>query len=145
VYDVSAHLAHLTDVGTVDVRATVRLDQFDTFFRELFDALRSLADEGPDDEETARAVLRAVVDLDRTPEDPESAASRVAWDGLRGRPTSWRADRARLEAVTPGDVRRVAGSLFRSDRAALVVLGPGESGLVARLRDALADGLPARA
>jgi predicted Zn-dependent peptidase len=142
VYDVGAHIAHLTDVGMLDVHATVRLDQFETFFRELYRELHALATDGPGREETARSVLRAVVDLELAPDDPERAAARVAWDGLHGRPTSFAVDRARLEAVTVEDVRRVAGALFRTDRAALAVLGPADPGLEDRLRAELARGLP---
>lgn len=143
VYDVTAGTAHLSDAGTFDVHASVRLEQFDTFFGELYAELRGLAERGPDGDETARAVLRASVDLDLTPTDPEPAASRLAWDGLRGRETSWVADRDRLSAIGPADVRRVARDLFRHDRAALIVLGPEDAGLEERLRRGLARGLPA--
>ena len=142
VYDIAANVAHLTDYGILDIHAAVRLDQFETFFRELYRELHALAASGPDVEETARSVLRAVVDLELAPDDPERAAARVAWDGLHGRTTSFAADRARLEAVTTAEVRRVARALLRADRAALVVLGPADGGLEERLRRGLDDGLP---
>ena len=110
-----------------------------------------------------------VVDLELMPDDPERAAARVAWDGLHGRATSFAADRARLEAVTVGDVRRVARDLFprtRRDGAQghapalldpeavllvdhrepqarhVAILGPSDPGLEDRLRAGLARGLP---
>jgi zinc protease len=142
VYDVSAHVTHLDDVGTIDVRASVRFEHFEAFFGALYHELRSIAERGPTEEETDRSVLRAVVDVELAPAAASDVASRIAWDVLCERSTSLTRERGSLESVTADEVRRVAAASFRSDRAALVVIGPRAPGIEQRLHRGLVDSLP---
>ncbi len=93
--------------------------------------------------EELRQIQRSIVDsFPYLFDSAEEIAGYFAEDELLGRPhTFWRDYRARIEAVTPEDVRRVAESVLHPDRTVILVVGPwreiepGDPGRRASMRD----------
>lgn len=93
----------------------------------VFEELRRIVSEPVAEKEVA-AVTRGMVErLPRTFATKAQVAESFANDEFTGRyardPAFWRGVRARIEAVTPVDVQRVARRTLIPDRAALLIVG----------------------
>ncbi len=76
--------------------------------------------------EELRQIQRSIVDsFPYLFDSAEEIAGYFAEDEYLGRPhTFWRDYRAKIEAVTPEDVRRIAERVLHPDRAVMLVVGP---------------------
>ncbi len=142
VYDIAAWTALSTEMGTLEISASCATDQLEHFLKELFAALRRLADEGPTTGEMERISTRALVDLELFASHPDGIVQKLSWAAVSGKTVRLADDRAHILAATPDSLKALARATFRKDKAALAVLGPKSANIEARLEKALASGLP---
>jgi predicted Zn-dependent peptidase len=127
VYDIDAYATLDHDIGTLDISATCVAESLDSFVEELLVCLADLAANGPTEEESARAVVREVVDLDLMPTDPSRLAGRLSRSVLFGRTPSFVQERRRIEGFSRDDMAKFFAKTVRAVNAALVVLGPADA------------------
>jgi predicted Zn-dependent peptidase len=124
VYDIDAFATLDHDTGTLEIGATCAADALDSFVDELLGALATLAAKGPTEDESARAVVREVVDLDLLPTDPSRLALKLGRAMLFGRTPAFSSERRRIEAFTRQHMADFMKRTLRAGNAALVALGP---------------------
>jgi predicted Zn-dependent peptidase len=122
-YDVSGMFEAYEDDGVVDIAAGVQHDRASVVVRELFALLRELAEEGPTQEELAKARDRHLWSVDALLDDPESTAGFYGLAALANIARTPEARHEELARVTAGDVREAARAIFRPERLSVVAVG----------------------
>lgn len=122
-YDVFGGLELYEDCGVFDLGATVEHAKVPRVVRELLTLCAELRDAPPTDEELDKAKRRYRWDLRATLDD---AAGLAGFHGLRallGVRESLDEVAARVQAVTPDQVRAVARRVFRPEHLAVTAVG----------------------
>lgn len=122
-YDVAAGYEAYEDVGLVDLAADSASDKASRVLNELFNVVRNLRDDGPSDEELAKAKQRHGWQLHQILDDPEEVASHYALAELTGTNQQPCERREQLAAVSAAEIRQAASELFRSDNLNVVAVG----------------------
>ncbi len=132
-YDVSAGYEAYSDSGLVDVAAETSHERATQVLEELFDVLEELREDGPSEEELARAKQRFGWQLTEMLDDPGEAADFYALGQLTGVARTPAERLEQLEAVTREHVRAAAQRVFRRHNLGVVAVGV----LPRRTQDAL--------
>jgi predicted Zn-dependent peptidase len=122
-YDVSGMYEAYEDDGVLDIAAGVAHERAREVTREIFALLRELSEQGPSDEELAKARDRHMWSIEAMLDDAEGVA---AFYGLTALAQIARtpADRhEELTRVTRDDVRAAAQAVFRPERLSVVAVG----------------------
>src|SRR5262245_60022025 len=122
-YDVWGTFEAYEDDGVVDVAAGVQHDRATVVIREIFALLRELAEDGPMEQELAKARDRHRWAVDGMLDNPEVTADFYGPSALAGisrTPELWREE---LAAITAADVREAARTIFRPERLSVVAVG----------------------
>ncbi len=124
-YSVGSFVTSLQDTGAVGFYAGVRPNRAEEAIRAILDELDRLRQEPIPERELAKAVEFVRGRLALSLEDSFAIASWYAHQQLLG-PEVLEPSEAvsRIEAVQPGDVQRLAGTLFQRERLNLAVVGP---------------------
>jgi predicted Zn-dependent peptidase len=124
-YSVGSFITSLQDTGAVGLYAGVGPNRTDEAIRAILDELDRLRQEPIAHDELVRAVEFVRGRLALSLEDSFAIAAWYARQQLLG-PEVLEPEEAvaRLEAVQPGDIQRLAGALFRAERLNLAVVGP---------------------
>ncbi|HSL33647.1 MAG TPA: pitrilysin family protein [Candidatus Limnocylindrales bacterium] len=136
-YDVSSGLVDYADAGAVEVSAGVDPDHLPAALEAILAELARIRDETVPDEELAKAkaYLSGGLEL-RMDETRHLAAWIGGQEALHDRVLTLEEALDLVAAVTAGDVRRLAGELFRDELLRLAVVAPARHrrGLERRLR-----------
>jgi predicted Zn-dependent peptidase len=136
-YDVSSGLVDYADAGAVEVSAGVDPDHLPAALEAILAELARIRDEAVPDEELAKAkaYLSGGLEL-RMDETRHLAAWIGGQEALHDRVLTLEEALDLVAAVTAGDVRRLAGELFRDELLRLAVVAPARHrrGLERRLR-----------
>lgn len=133
-YAVDAWFEGYEDAGVLGVYAGAAADRSEELARVAAAELRSLALDGPTDEELARAKAVLSAGLWMADESPASRAGRNAAQTLLfGAPVPSETLTARVAAVTGDDMRRLGARLLASGKSATAVLGPKAAGKAGRV------------
>lgn len=132
-YDVAAGYEAYEDAGLVDLAADSANDKASEVLGELFSVVRNLRDDGPTDEELAKAKQRHGWQLHQILDDPEEVASHYALAELTGTNQQPWERQLQLAAVTADEVRDAATTLFRAENLNVVAVGAKSR----RIRDEL--------
>jgi hypothetical protein len=111
------------DDGVVDIAAGVQHERATVVTREIFSLLRELCDEGPREEELAKARDRHLWSVEAMLDDAESVAGFYGLAALADIARSPMARHEELARVTAADVRAAAQAVFRADRMSVVAVG----------------------
>jgi predicted Zn-dependent peptidase len=122
-YDVSGMFETYEDDGVVDIAAGVQHERATVVTREIFSLLRELCDEGPREEELAKARDRHLWSVEAMLDDAESVAGFYGLAALADIARSPMARHEELARVTAADVRAAAQAVFRADRMSVVAVG----------------------
>jgi predicted Zn-dependent peptidase len=122
-YDVGALYESYEDDGVFDVAAEVQHERVSDVAREITSVLRDLAEHGPTAAELARAQQRHRWQTESMLDDADSLGGFYALAALSRLAPTPAARHEQLAAVTPKDVRDVAGTVFRRERMSLVSVG----------------------
>lgn len=136
-YDVSASYDGYEDDGVVDFAAGCQHTRSSVVAREILAMMRELAEQGPTEEELAKAKRRHVWDLDNLHDDTEDLASFHGTGLMFERHRSVAERRAETEGVTLASVREVAAALAQPSRLNAVAVGLLEDGEEERFRDVI--------
>ncbi|MEH6664508.1 MAG: pitrilysin family protein [Brevundimonas sp.] len=133
-YAVDAWFEGYEDTGVLGVYAGAAPDRSEELARVAAAELRSLALEGPTEEELSRAKAVLSAGLWMADESPASRAGRNAAQTLLfGAPVPSETLTARVAAVAGEDMRRLGLRLLASGRSATAVLGPKAAGKAGRV------------
>jgi predicted Zn-dependent peptidase len=122
-YDVSAVFEAYEDDGVLDVAAGVQHERAHVVLGEIFKLLHALADEGPSDDELAKARDRHLWSVDAMQDDADALAGFYGLAALAGIARTPEARHDELAAVTRADVRDAAQRIFQPDRLSVVAVG----------------------
>jgi predicted Zn-dependent peptidase len=122
-YDVSGMFEAYEDDGVVDVAAGVQHERATVVAKEILALLRELAEQGPTEEEMAKARDRHLWSAEAMLDDAEGMAGFYGLAALAGIARTPLARHEELAAVTAADVRETAGRVFRGDRMCVVAVG----------------------
>jgi predicted Zn-dependent peptidase len=136
-YDVSGMFEAYEDDGVVDIAAGVQHDRSSVVVREIFALLRELADEGPKEEELAKARDRHLWSIDALLDDPEATTGFYGVAALADIARTPQARHEELARITAADVREVARAIFRPERLSVVAVGLLKSSEEAKLERAV--------
>jgi predicted Zn-dependent peptidase len=134
-YDVSANHDGYEDDGVIDFAAGVQHSRVSVVTREILSMVEELANEGPNDDELAKARRRHAWDLSALADSAEEAAGFFAGGMLFDRFESVEERQASLARVTKEEIRDVARALAQPDRLNVVAVGLLENGEDDRLRE----------
>ncbi len=125
-YDIGSHIRRYHDTGAFMVSAGVDNQKSEEALRTILAELKKIADEAPAEDELARAKEFQIGQMEL---GLESTMNHMLWVGeslvCLGRCKTPKEVMGRVNKVKPGDVRRVAREIFRSDRCNLAAVGPG--------------------
>jgi predicted Zn-dependent peptidase len=122
-YDVGALYESYEDDGVFDVAAEVQHERAVDVAREIASVLCDLVDHGPTPVELARAQQRHRWQTQAMLDDVDSLGAYYALAALSDLAPTPAARHEQLAAVTPQEVRDVAGAVFRGERMSLVSVG----------------------
>jgi predicted Zn-dependent peptidase len=122
-YDVSAGYESFADSGLVDLAADAAHERAGDVLQELLDLLRELRDDGPRDDELAKAKARHRWQLEALLDDPGDLADFHGAGQLAGTALSLDERRERIDAVTKDQVRTAAQAVLRRETLAVVAVG----------------------
>jgi predicted Zn-dependent peptidase len=122
-YDVSAMYEAYEDDGVVDVAAGVAHDRAHLVVAEVLDLLRELRDQGPREDELAKARDRHLWSTESMLDDAESMAGFHGLAALAGTTRTPAARHQELCAVTAADVRDAARHVFQAKHLSVVAVG----------------------
>jgi predicted Zn-dependent peptidase len=124
-YGVSSRYSESRGPGMVITGAAVRTDATGDALGAMLADLKTFADAGLTDDETAKSRSQARGELVSTYESFEHIAGQLAGNASLGLPPDWEVQSSqRLEAATKDDLDRLAKQYFAPDGAILVVVGP---------------------
>jgi predicted Zn-dependent peptidase len=125
-YSVGSGTARYNDIGTMSISAGVTLEHLEEATQVIRDELLKLAADAPPEDETARARDFSIGNFRLGLESTMALAQRAGESLLMtGEIESIDDVVARTEAVSPGDVQRVAARLFRPGAFSAAMVGPG--------------------
>jgi predicted Zn-dependent peptidase len=136
VYDISAAFHQYQGAGLFSISANIAAQHIEVFFNELYTIIRQVVSVGVTDRELERHRRRALTDLQILLSDPSGLSFRNAWNYLTEQNLSLQFWYDQIEGVTLSQIQSVARELFRPEKYCVGVLGPDESGVVARLKQA---------
>ena len=122
-YDVGALYESYEDDGVFDVAAEVQHERVVDVAREIARLLGELAESGPSAAELDRAKARNLWQTQALLDDPDGIGGYYALAALSALAPTPGDRHEQLAEVTPADVRRVAGEVFRAERLSLVTVG----------------------
>jgi len=122
-YDVSGMFEAYEDDGVVDIAAGVQHDRATVVVREIFALLRDLSEQGPTEEELAKARDRHLWSVEAMGDDAEATAGFYGLAALANIVRTPEERHAQLARVTPADVREAARTIFRPERLTVVAVG----------------------
>jgi predicted Zn-dependent peptidase len=122
-YYVSATTEQFHDTGLYEIDGAAAHENVPSFIAEAVRVLQRLTTEAPSQEELDKAKRRYRWDLESSFDDPDAMAGWWGGTELFGGPVSYEDKLARVEAVTPEDVRRTAARIFRRERMTVACVG----------------------
>jgi predicted Zn-dependent peptidase len=122
-YDVGALYESYEDDGVFDVAAEAQHERVADVAREIAAVLRDLADHGPTAAELARAQQRHRWQTLSMLDDADSLGGFYALAALTHLAPTPAVRHEQLAAVTPKEVRDIAGMIFKAERMSLVSVG----------------------
>jgi predicted Zn-dependent peptidase len=122
-YDVSAGYEPYADSGLVDLAADAGHERAPQVLAELFDVLRELRDDGPTDDELAKAKARHRWQLEALLDDVGELADFHGAGQLAGTARSLDERREQIDAVSRDQVRSAAERVLRRESLAVVAVG----------------------
>jgi predicted Zn-dependent peptidase len=128
------------DVGTFDITASVGLQSAEPFLREILAILADLKVNGPTPSEMERVTSRTLVDVELLPSAPASIAFDLAWAALNHQKSSLKTRHQTAAKLSVDTLRKCAQETFLPGKASLVLLGPEDDALRARLLNAMIHG-----
>ncbi len=139
-YTIESGLDLYWDTGALDIEASVGPGKVGKVLQEVLQALRELAEKGPDEGELARARERYRLGMEFSLDSPSKLAAWYAGADLFQTAPSLEQRLADVEGVTATQIRELARELFQPHNLALTVVGDLKAAQNARL-DTLARGL----
>lgn len=139
-YYVSASLEPFVDAGLYEVDGACVHEHAPALVREAMAVVRRLCDEPPTPEELDKAQRRYRWDLEASFDDPDAMAGWWAGTELFFGPQPLETKVARVRAVTPADVQRVAARLVRPERLTVACVGTLSRRLERELRHLVEKG-----
>ena len=136
-YYVSGNLEAFADAALFEIDATSAHANVAKLLGESLALCAKLREQPPSDDELAKAKRRYRWDLEATFDDPDAMAGWWGGTELFFRPASYEEKVARVEAVGPAEVRRVAEAVFRRDRLTVAAVGLLDDRLEAKVAAAL--------
>lgn len=136
-YYVSGSVESFTDVALYEIDANCAHESVLPLLGESFGLLARLRDEAPSDAEVEKAKRRYRWDLQASFDDPDAMAGWWGGTELFFRPMTFEEKLGRIDAVTPEELRNLAGRVFRPDRLSVAAVGLLEGGLEADVRRAV--------
>jgi predicted Zn-dependent peptidase len=122
-YYVSASTEQFHDTGLYEIDGAAAHDNVPSFVSEAVRVLQRLCSEPPSAEELEKAKRRYRWDLESAFDDPDAMAGWWGGTELFGGPIGYEDKLARVDAVTPEDVRRTATRIFRPERMTIACVG----------------------
>ncbi len=133
-YYVSGNVEAFADAALFEIDATAGHESVAPLAAEALRILGELCEQPPSEAEVAKAKRRYRYDLEATFDDPDAMAGWWGGTELFFRPSTFEEKLARIEAVTPEDVARVAARIFRRERATVAAVGQLDRGRDRKLR-----------
>lgn len=140
VYEINAGTSLYSDVGTLDITASVGSEQLIEFFQRLFQLLGQLRDKGPTLSEVTRAKRRSLMDMELLPSDPETLGFRWSWFLLNGKKPELVKSAHKLMGVERDDIGKFCAKVFRPAKMSLSILGPQQVTLQKQLGQLIKKG-----
>jgi predicted Zn-dependent peptidase len=134
-YDVSAGYDGYEDDGVIDFAAGVQHQRVAVVTKEILGVLEEIAEQGPTEDELAKAKRRHAWDLAALADSAEDAAGFFAGGYLFDRFESVEQRRESLARVTRNDIQAVAREIARPERLNVVAVGLLEDGEDKRLTE----------
>ncbi len=134
-YDVSASYDGYEDDGVVDFAAGVQHARTTVVLREMFGLLEDLAQNGPTEEELAKARRRHRWEVDAMRDSPEDMAHYHGVEMLFGHTPSLDERIAQNARVTAKDIQRLVSEIATPDRLNVVAVGLLSRGEASKLGD----------
>lgn len=122
-YDVSGMFEAYEDDGVVDIAAGVQHDRATVVVKEILALVRELSDEGPREDELAKARDRHLWSVEAMLDDAEATGGFYGLTALANVARTPEERHAQLSRVTPADVREAARVIFRPERMSVVAVG----------------------
>lgn len=122
-YDVSGMFEAYEDDGVVDIAAGVQHDRATVVVKEILALVRELSEEGPREDELAKARDRHLWSVEAMLDDAEATAGFYGLTALANVARTPEERHAQLSRVTPADVREAARAIFRPERLSVVAVG----------------------
>lgn len=122
-YYVSGSIDTFYDSALFEVDANSAHANVPALLSEALHVLAAMRDEPPRDDELDKAKRRFRWDLEASFDDPDAMAGWWGGAELYIRPFTFEEKVARMEAVRPSDVQRVAAQVFQSERLAVAAVG----------------------
>jgi predicted Zn-dependent peptidase len=129
VYDVDATATRIAEAGTFEISADIHTSKLEQYTTEMLRIVESLKNDGPNEDELQRAILRSIVDLELSPSEPEGIGSRVCWAHLSDEPFSLVQYREKYRSITKDQVTQMCRKIFTKENLAVVIMGPKRIGL----------------
>ncbi|MEZ4742248.1 MAG: pitrilysin family protein [Bdellovibrionota bacterium] len=129
VYDVGCRAGLLSQVGSIDITATITIDKFYQFLTETCKVLKAFSTHGPTQKELAKNIHRSQIDISLAANDPEIIGTRAVWGELFGNGNKLSLEYTRLSSLTIEEIQRVAAKIFKPANCGVVVLGPKDKSL----------------
>ncbi|MSP62606.1 MAG: insulinase family protein [Myxococcales bacterium] len=133
-YYVSANIEAFVDTALFELDATSAHANVAPLLGEALTLLSELGRSPPSEAEVAKAKRRYRWDLEATFDDPDAMAGWWGGTELFFRPLPFEDKVARMEAVTPADVRRVAAAVFQRERMTVAAVGLLDEAQVAEVK-----------
>jgi predicted Zn-dependent peptidase len=122
-YDVSGMFETYEDDGVIDVAAGTQHGRATVVAKEVFALLKALCDDGPAEDELAKARDRHLWSVEAMLDDPDAVAGFYGLAALSGIARTPEARHAELAAVTRDAVRDAAQTVFRPERLSAIAVG----------------------
>jgi predicted Zn-dependent peptidase len=136
-YDLGASTECFVDTGILDIDVTADRKKSDRLLREIFSVVSGLRDGRVAPSELDKVKRRFGWDLEFALDNVGDLSSWFGATELFYEPERFEAQIRRVNAVTLGDVRRVARRVFRPERLAVAALGPIGRTMERRMRQAV--------
>jgi predicted Zn-dependent peptidase len=122
-YYVSGNIEAFADSALFEIDATSAHANVAPLLGESLGLLGELCERPPSEAEVQKARRRYRWDLEASFDDPDAMAGWWGGTELFFRPTSFEEKVARMDAVTPADVTKVARQIFRRERLTVAAVG----------------------
>jgi predicted Zn-dependent peptidase len=136
-YYVSGSLEHFFDTGLFEIDGNAAHDNIPKMVSESLALLSRLRADPPGLDELHKAQRRYRWDLESTFDDPDAMAGWWGGSELFTPPVGFEEKVARMQAVTPEAISRVAGRIFRPERLTVACVGTLRPALESKVRDAV--------